>query len=94
MISIEVDYRNQGPIEASLIFSIQDALQVDLSWQSQEFAGKSPDSAVWQHLSWQLPVLGDWSQARYLNTYVWNKGKTDLAIDNIRVTVTSGLNDN
>jgi hypothetical protein len=93
MISIEVDYRNQEPIEASLIFSIQDQQHVDLIWKSQEFAGKKTGSPDWQHVIWQLPVQPDWNNARYLNVYIWNKGKTDLAIDNIRVKVSSQGND-
>ncbi|MBK8506944.1 MAG: hypothetical protein IPL46_35070 [Saprospiraceae bacterium] len=93
MITIEVDYRNQEPIEASLIFSLQDQRWTDLIWKSQEFAEENTEAPAWQHMIWQLPVLPDWSYARYLNAYVWNKGKTDLDIDNIRITINGHGND-
>ena len=94
MVKIEVDYRNQEPIEASLIFSLQDQTRTDLIWQSQEFAGKSTESTDWQHMIWQLAVSSEWSKARYLNAYVWNKGKTNLDTDNIKITVNGHGNDN
>lgn len=89
VVKIKMNHRNSEPIESSLIFNLQEEDMKDLVWKSQLLSDHQSSENTWKTHEWILSVEPHWKPARYLNVYIWNKGKTDLDIDNIEVTLLS-----
>jgi hypothetical protein len=90
-IRIRINHRNTEPVEASLIFNLQDESQQDLVWKSQRLTDYQPNDDTWTTHEWILPVETGWQPARFLNIYIWNKGKTRLEVDNIELILADVL---
>ncbi len=93
-VKIKMNHRNTEPIESSLIFNLQDEDMNDLVWKSQLLSDHHNSEGTWKTHEWILSVEPQWKPARYLNVYIWNKGKTHLDIDNIEVTLLSQYDGN
>jgi hypothetical protein len=93
-VKIKMNHRNSEPIESSLIFNLQGEDMKDLVWRSQLLSDHLSSENTWKTHEWILSVEPQWKPAGYLNVYIWNKGKTNLDIDNIEVTLLSQYTSN
>lgn len=78
---------NNDPLHAEVVFCIDDETG-NKYWNSYPLASFVNDTALWSQISLNLNFPTDYIGNGRIRTFIWNRGKDNLWLDNVEIMVT------
>ena len=89
VIRLSVDHRNDHPIDAALVCSIVSEDGEEVFWKSMKIPYFDAKEGQWKQLEWRVNIPSFNSKGHLLRVHIWNRGQTDLQIDNLSMHLLS-----
>ncbi|NND31967.1 MAG: YfhO family protein [Saprospiraceae bacterium] len=86
-IKISIEHRNTEPIDAAIVCSIVLTGGKEIWWKSMTIPDSQAVQGKWRALNWRLEMPKLDSEPGYLKIHVWNRGTSNLQIDNFSLSL-------